>query len=302
MNTLLRVCTLCAAATAVPAAALELRATTEEPRAFGYQVGDLVTRVVHVDVPAGLALDAEALPAPGRIGPALDLRALSRSERRMPGGMQLRLEMRFQVFAAPAAARVYDLPALKLRFTGEGRSEELRVDPWPLAVAPLGPEDASPRHGLGELRPDQAPPPARTGALQAVVAAGLALAALIGGWLWIVYRGLPWWSRRHRPFAAAWRELQAARRRGALPAGAEACLAVTRRLHAALNAAAGRVVFAEGLDAFVATAPRYAPLREDLGRFFERSRAGFFAAAPDADLDWLLAIARALRDAERGTG
>lgn len=287
---------------AAAAAALELRATTEEPRAFGHRVGDVVTRVIHVDVPAGLSLDAEALPVPGRIGPALDLRSIERSERRIDGGMQLRLELRFQVFAAPVAARVYDLPVLKLRFEGGGRSQELRVDPWPLAVAPLGPEEPSPRHGLGELRPDAPPPPADTTVLRAVVAASLAVSALIGGWLWIVYRGLPWWSRRHRPFAAAWRDLQAARRRGSLGQGAAACLDVTQRLHAALNATAGRVLFAEGLDAFVAAAPRYAPLRGELGRFFDRSRAGFFAAAPDADLDWLLGIARALRDAERGTG
>ena len=288
-------------AVALPAAALELRATTEEPRAFGHQVGDVVTRVVHVDVPDGLALDVESLPLPGRIGPALDLRALDHAESRVTGGTRVRLELSFQVFAAPVTARVYDLPTLRLRFEGGGRSQELRVDPWPLAVAPLGPEDASPRHGLGELRPDQPPPAADTAGLRAIVAAGLGVAASIAVWLWVVYRGLPWWSRRHRPFAAAWRELQAERRRGALATGGDACLAVTRRLHAALNAAAGRVVFAEGLDAFVAAAPRYAPLRAELGRFFERSRAGFFASAPDADLDWLLGVARALRDAERGT-
>lgn len=284
-----------------PAAALDLGATTEEPRAFGHQVGDVVTRIVRIDVPAGLTLDAESLPAPGRLSAALDLRALSRSDERIAGGTRVRLELVFQVFAAPVAPRIVDLPTLKLRFEGGGRNQELRVDPWPLAVAPLGPEAASPRHGLGELRPDLPPPAADTRKLRAVAAAGVAVAALIGGWLALVYFGLPWWGRRHRPFGLAWRELQAARRRGALGEEAAACATITRRLHAALNASAGHVLFAEGVEAFVAAAPRYAPLQDELLRFFERSRSAFFAAAPAGDQRWLLDLARALRDAERGS-
>ena len=288
-------------ASAGPASAIDLAATTEEPRAFGHQVGDVVTRVVQIDVPAGLTLDADSLPTPGRLSAALDLRALSRSDAGIAGGTRVRLELVFQVFAAPVAPRIVDLPTLKLRFDGGGRSQELRVDPWPLAVSPLGPEAASPRHGLGELRPDQPPPAADTRTLRTVGLAGVALSALIGGWFAAVYFGLPWWSRRHRPFGAAWRELQASRRRGALGDEAAACAAISRRLHAALNASAGHVLFAEDVEAFVAAAPRYAPLRADLLRFFERSRSAFFAAAPAGDHRWLLDLARALRDAERGT-
>lgn len=282
-------------------AQVDLRATTEEPRAFGHQVGDVVTRVIWIDVPAGLTLDADSLPAPGRLSAALDLRALSRGDEGIAGGTRLRLELEFQVFAAPVAPRIVDLPTLKLRFDGGGRSQELRVDPWPLAVSPLGPEAASPRHGLGELRPDQPPPGADTRMLRAVVVAGTTVAALVGVWLAAVYFGLPWWSRRHRPFGRAWRELQAARRRGVLGEEATASATITRRLHAALNASAGHVLFAEGVEAFIAAAPRYAPLRADLLSFFERSRGAFFAAAPVDDPSWLLDLARALRDAERGT-
>ncbi|HSV69224.1 MAG TPA: hypothetical protein VLI72_03865 [Methylibium sp.] len=282
-------------------AQVDLRATTEEPRAFGYQVGDIATRVVHVDVPDGLRLDADSLPTPGRISAALDLRALSRSERGIPGGTRVRLDFVFQVFAAPVAPRIVDLPTLELRFEGGDRHQALRVDPWPLAVSPVGPEAASPRHGLGELRPDLPPPAADTAGLRRLVLAGAAVAILIGGWLAVVYFGLPWWGRRHRPFGVAWRELQAARRRGALGEEAAACAAIARRLHAALNASAGHVLFAEGVEGFIAAAPRYAPLREDLLRFFERSRSAFFAAAPAGDQRWLLDLARALRDAERGT-
>ena len=295
---------LLAVAATCASAEVELRARTEEPRAFGHQVGDLVTRVVLIDLPEGLSLDAESLPAAGRVGPALELRAIARSERRIAGGRELRLALEFQVMASPVTARVFDLPTLKLRIDGRGGSQELRVDPWPLAVSPVGPEDASPRRGLGELRPDAPPPPADTRRLRAVVSVALAVAAGIGAWLAVIHFGLPWWSRRRRPFGLAWRELQSWKRRGQLRDDAESLRTAVRRLHAALDATAGRALFASAVDDFLAVHPRYAPLRGELLRFFESSRSAFFSSTPapaDTEMRWLLDLARSLRDAERGS-
>jgi mxaA protein len=83
--------------------------------------------------------------------------------------------------------------------------------------------------------------------------------------------------------------------------GREAC----RALHAAFNETAGRTVFAGAVDSFVAQVPRFAGLRDDIHIFFERSQAAFYAdsaQAQDPAPDWLLAFARACRDAERGSG
>ena len=52
-----------------------LQATTREPRAFGYQVGDIVARSVTVHVPEGLVLDDTSVPQPGARGRAIELRA-----------------------------------------------------------------------------------------------------------------------------------------------------------------------------------------------------------------------------------
>ena len=51
---------------------------THEPRAFGYQVGDVVSRTVAVHVPDGLVLDESSVPRPGVIGPAMELRRVTR--------------------------------------------------------------------------------------------------------------------------------------------------------------------------------------------------------------------------------
>jgi mxaA protein len=274
----------------------QLLVRTVEPRAFGIRVGDVVERQVVVDIPSRLTLDEESLPRVGPQGPVLELRSLGRREARTSIGRQLTLQLRYQVFAAPVAVRSYELPKLQLKFNGEPRGDELRVDPWPLVVSALATEEASPREGLGELRPDIAPPLRDTTPERLVLGACAAAALLLAGYLALVYAGLPWWGRRQRPFTQALRAMQ----RLAADDGREAC----RALHAAFNQTAGRTLFADAIDGFVAQAPRFAALKDDIRIFFARSQAAFFAdadSAPALQRDWLLAFARACRDAERGS-
>ena len=73
----------------------------------------------------------------------------------------------YQVFLAPAAVRTLrDRRRCALRFAGAARAEDLRIDAWPVTVAPLVPVEVPPRRGLGELQPDRPPPPLRHPALR----------------------------------------------------------------------------------------------------------------------------------------
>ncbi|MBA3596992.1 MAG: hypothetical protein H0W40_06400 [Methylibium sp.] len=333
-----------------------LRLTVSEPRAYGYQVGDTATREIVIELPRRLRLDEESLPAIGRHGPALELRSMRREYDANATGTRLTLWLEYQVFAAPVAARVYELPALRLRFEGTPRAEDLFVESWPVAVAPLAPEQAPQRRGLGDLQPDTAPMPRGIGPERLLIAGGATLALCLGGYLAFVYFGLPWLSARKRPFTRAYRRLRAARK---APAPVQTWQDACRAIHAAFNETAGQVVFADTVDGFIRRVPRFAPLREDIRDFFMRSQATFFqsrsglplaacaAGADDcadrehlahrahpadlrdrteraepaelanradaadvvdiADVDgpserqWLLAFARACRNAERGT-
>jgi mxaA protein len=282
-----------------------VRLSVIEPRAFGYQVGDIATREVTIELPRDWRLDEDSLPALGRHGPALELRSLRREDESTAAGTRLRLRLEYQVFAAPAAARIYELPALRLRAVGAQSEEERYVEAWPIAVAPLLPEQAAPRRGLGELQPDTAPVPRDTRTERLVLAACAVATLGLGAWLAFVYVGLPWWSRRHRPFTRVYRRLRAGRK---LPASVQEWQNACRALHGAFNETAGQTVFADTLDSFFSRAPRFAPLREEVRAFFARSQAAFFQSegpVPDAatpvDRDWLLAFARACRNAERGT-
>ena len=93
-----------------------------------------------------------------------------------------------------------------------------------------------------------------------------------------VYLALPWLGRRARPFGLAWLSM-----RGLSAASSSDDLRTAmQRLHEALNATAGRVVFENGVDAFVQAHPRFGPMRADLLDFFARSRGVFFGGAAAA--------------------
>jgi len=272
-----------------------LSASIDEPRAFGYTVGDVVSRRIALQVPDGLKLDQDSLPRAGARGRALELQrvVLHTSLAGVPDALQLD----YQVFLAPRELRVLEMPPIELRFDGVPRPQTLRIDAWPVTVAPLAPLEPSPREGLGEMRPDREPPriDAAAARLRLAVEGGAML--LLLGYLANVYLVLPWSAQRRRPFGRAWKTLSA------LPARPDAAQrrAAFERVHAALNETAGEVLFEPGLAHFIAQRPRFAPLRDELARFFAASRAEFFAGGGDAvDARWLVAFCRRCRDLERG--
>jgi mxaA protein len=251
-----------------------------------------------VALPAGWQVDPQSVPQPGARGQALELRRVEAGPNSNGGSRRFEIELEYQVFLSPTAVRTLEIPAFKLVLTGPTRSEELRVEAWPVTVAPLVPVEPSPRRGLGELRPDREPPRVATAALatrlrlDAALAAGL-IAAGVAGRL-----GAFWRAASDRPFNQAWRQL---RRLGddASPAQwREAC----RRIHEALNRSAGEVVFENGLARFVAAQPRFGAVQDELAAFLIRSRGEFFggAARQSGDVAWLVGLSRRLRDAERG--
>ena len=272
-----------------------LGARSDEPRAFGYMVGDTVSRRIELTVPAGLTLDRGSLPRAGTRGRALELKrvVLHQSFSGAPEALQLD----YQIFLAPREVQVLEMPAIELRFAGSPRPQTLRIDAWPVTVAPLAPAESPTREGLGELRPDRDPPRVDTRAAGTRLALAAGVMLLLLGYLANVYLVLPWSAQRRRPFGRAWKQL------GALPAQPDAAQrrAAFERVHAALNETGGEVLFEPGLDRFVASHPRFAPLRDELARFFAISRSEFFAGRSDAaDMTWLRAFARRCRDIERG--
>jgi mxaA protein len=277
-----------------------VRVEADEPRAFGYQIGDTVQRHVTVHADAGWVLDEATLPRAGARGGALELRRVAVQTHDEGTGRRHELRLLYQVFVSPPAVRTFETPTLRLRFNGPQRSEDARVEAWPVTVAPLSAPDASPRRGLGELRPDQAAPPIDERALRLRLQASALAALLLCGALAVMRFGPPWRAARNRPFGRAWRQLRH------LPADAAGApwRAACKQMHEALNRSAGEVLFEHGLERFVAARPAFAPLRDDLARFLRLSSAEFFGAPAQArgDAAWLVDLCRRCRDAEQGFG
>jgi len=286
-------CGLIAACAARAGEVPQLEAVTIEPRAFGYQVGDVLQRRIVVQVPEGLVLDAASLPRPGARGHALELRALHRQS----GAGREELQLDYQVFLAPPSVRTLEMPPFNLHFEGQPRAQSVRVDAWPVTVAPLVPLEVSPRHGLGELQPDAPVPHIATQALRTRMWAYAVVAALGLATLAFVHGAGVWWGRRQRPFTRAWRSMHR------LPPGDDAAAwrAACEWLHAAFNEAGGEVLFEHGIHRFVARHPAFQALQEDMRRFLHLSRRGFFGdgAHEPGELAWLIGLGRRCRDAER---
>ena len=283
----------------VPVPPAGLHHQVDEPRAYGHWVGDVVERTIRLELPAGLRLRGDSVPVPGRRGQALELReALHEGPHDAP---RQTLTLRYQVFAAPLQPRVLELPPVLLEFEpiGGGRVQTLRIDAWPLQLAPLGPEEAANRRGLGPLQPDADAPPLDTRAIR--LRGGLALSGLL-----LMLLGLAWvlllrprLLRQRQPFARLRREL------ATLPpqALADDPRAVFARVHAALRAQAGRNLLARDLPAYLDARPGLAPLADELLAFHQASETLFFqpgaGAAPGWDLARLRRLAQELAAFER---
>ncbi len=288
-----------------------LRVEASEPRAYGYQVGDVVPRRITVHAPPGWRLVEDSLPRPGGRGAAIELRRVTAHVQAEGAGQRHELQLEYQVFFAPPSVRTLDIAPLRLRFENPTRSEELRVEGSPVTVAPLVPLEVSPRRGLGELQPDHAPPLVATAAAQTRLAIGAALALLALTALMLLTFGPPWQAARNRPFARAWRELRRLPPNPEPEQWRDAC----RTLHRALNASAGEVLFEPGLERWARANPKLLQERDAIARFMRLSREVFFAdvAGPTpsasasagsvgaaSDAAWLVDLCRRCRDAERG--
>jgi mxaA protein len=259
-------------------AAPVLNATVEQPRAFGYVLGDIATQRVLLDQQAFAPPDA--LPSAGPLGNWVERHAV-RVERDARGRRWLAVE--YQIMNSPQALTAVTLPAWRLK--SKGSNTELLVPQWQISVGSLTPRQAFAQSGLGALRPDRGAPLIDLAPLQRwisvwVTTAVVLLLAWVGWWLW-----RNWQASARQPFARALRELRDIDERSP-----EAWYAV----HRALDATAGRVVQKETAGALFAHAPQFLVERAAIERFLDASMARFFGASASNRLDRLPAESAAV--------
>lgn len=280
--------TLAAAAseqTAPDAVSLQhsVEATVQQPRPFGYFIGDVLTQRVLLEA-AGREF-APALPRAERVGVWFERRDPRIETADEDGKRWLVLE--YQIVNAPRGVMTIELPSLEIRdVVGE---HALFVPAQAIEVAPLTDPTAS-INVAQALRADRASPLVPTRPIwHRAIALGGACAAALAAWLtWIGWRN--WLARRELPFARAWVELHMLDEHAP-----EAWQAV----HRAFDRTAGRVVQRGTLAALFQAAPHFSPLRTRIEQFYAQSSALFFGAGlPDGALS-VRELCRDLRRLER---
>lgn len=275
-----------------------------EPRAFGYFIGDVLTRTVWISVDSDARIDPATVPKPRALNYWLKLQSVSLEETQRGGKRQYKMLLRYQTFYAPLEPRKLQIPSIKLRIVdAQGESGQAVVPSWSFLSSPLReimPEKASDDRG-SLLRPDVSPKPISTAAERTgmTISALVAIAALA-----LLAHHLAVWPfhrRRARPFTRAMRLI--AREVGKAPGKGDYRGAFIV-LHRAFDEAGRRRVLAADLDRFLAERPEFDPLKPQIERFFAHSAQIFFAddmtgTRRDLPLPALVAFAAALSERER---
>jgi mxaA protein len=259
-------------------------ATVQQPRQFGYVIGDVFTQRVLLALEGHPFVPAE-IPTPGRAGIWFERRAI-RTETDASGQRWLAVD--YQLMNSPQAVAVATIPPWKMKSKSSGA--ELRVAEWPMTVGPLTPEKPFTRTGLGALRPDRQAELVSIEATErtltaAVVLMTLTLASWVGWWAW-----RNWRASSSQPFAHALREM-----RNVDDAAPEAWLA----LHRAFDSTAGRTLRSESLASWFHRAPQFESLRPAIERFFSESATRFFAGRMPEQAVSVHALCRDLRRIEK---
>jgi mxaA protein len=232
-------------------------ATVEQPRSFGYVIGDVATQRVLLEE-QGHAISPGPLPAAGPLGNWVERRA-ARIERDARGRRWLAVD--YQIMNSPQAIRLVSLPAWKVA--------DLAIPEWQISVAPLTPEQPFARVGLGGLRPDRAAPTIEVASFRRWMTIWMSCALVLMLW-WAGWWGLRNWQAASRqPFAKALREIRVVDEQSP-----QAWLA----LHRAFDATAGRAIQSATLPLLFGRVPGLESQRPAIEEFFRQSSARFFDA------------------------
>jgi len=249
----------------------------KEPRAFGYFIGDTLTREIILNVGEGQSLDPASVPLHGPVNYWLELSDVKLKTDDRSDGTTYHLTLTYQTFYAPLDPRRLVIPALTLKVKGGQGTGEVRVPEFGFLTAPIRLLFAQSSQSSGnavELQPDAPVHRVTTGRERTgILISGLiALASLTGlAWhqAWWPFRGRP-----SRPFTDAARYLKANASR---LKGAGGYRTALLKLHRAFDISAGKRVLSDDVAAFLAARPEFAPYADQVQHLFSSSRRAFFA-------------------------
>lgn len=268
------------------------RFDVQTPRPFGYLIGDEIHHRIIINTRNDVKLNANSVPAKGELNRWLNLNEVSLRTDSDSGDTVI--DLTYQVFYAPNEVKMLSIPGFNLQFTQAGQSVEQAVPAWPFTLSPV--KELAVRkdeQGRQYMRPDVLPESLSTTNHWLGFYAGLTAAAMLGGYLSVLYGLWPVWPKRRifKRLLSRLERLPEQQRQAGLT-----------DVHHAFNQLHGKPLFANHLSAFFHDYPQYRAAADGIAWFYAWSDRVLFGGQAMADGDWdkLRQLCRLCRDIECG--
>ena len=251
----------------------------DNPRAYGYHVGDSITQVLHIKYATDMELRQDGIPKLGNVTPWIKLNAVDIDEETQNKSRYTKVTLHYQISGFEQGEDIIETPEFNLSVEKGNEKIPIIVHAIPLHISHLS-SDIEPNYSNIQLAPPLGPERKST----SFVRAAKWIAFVLGVFLFVTaaYRQVSFrdkWAE-HYPFSSAYRDIRK------LAVGSPTSdLEARRLLHAAFNQQFGRTLFESNLDQFFQTHSAFLKEETAIRTFFETSRSVFFATdKPDADI------------------
>lgn len=269
----------------------------QQPRTFGYKIGDKFERIISLKLGSPFVLDAGLLPKQGRLSEWLNLEKPVIEQKVLDGSTHYRIKLSYQIINIKQGLNNIDVPSHMLVYSDANGDKNKKLNAL-IPATNVGVSTLTDPEKT-DLQVDRTPALLPHSNMQLYLYASLLLISLIG-WAYLKW-GVPF-RTKHHPFANAYLLLSSQRHRR----WDDACRSeALQTIHQAFNETAQKTVFVEKLDDFFAEHKRYTPLRETIEAYFTYTRKYFFNVARDQNdheysLADLIDLVQQCRDIERG--
>lgn len=248
----------------------------DQGRSYGLMVGDMIQHRYLLEVQSPYTIIDSSLPQAGAISYWLELADVDISTKVSDTKTLYLIELNYQTFYAPLDVRSLNIPAIPLDFSADELRYQLRLPDWDFTMSPIKeivPSGVGNENEVAAFMKAAIAP--RMFSLAAVnerlIYLAIATLLTLVSLLWL--SGLmPKLGRS--PFVTAAREIRRIKRGGIV--STDDYLACLQAVHKAINHRADATVFSGQLENFLDKHPQFKGLRDELAKFFERSRDAFF--------------------------
>jgi len=266
----------------------------QTPRPFGYVMGDEIKQRIIIEARDGLALQTSSIPSKGEVNRWLNLNKVKIDKIKTQEGIRYQIDLTYQLFYAPLAVKMLELPGFLLQFSQFDNAIEKKVPSWSFTAAPLRELAIRKDDGKEYMRPNtSAPLLDSTRSLNRLIVSLLItfMFAVYLAWLYGMLTFLP----KYQIFKKPSRKLA--------KLSDDDLTDMLSIMHKALKQLNGKPLFHHQLASFYQRFPEYQTLNDELNWFFNYSNQHFFSSASRGsknDSDKIKSLCRHCLQVERG--